>query len=398
MGHHMQASLLTSGILRHYDACPACGHAGRTAIDKPLYIDQYTVSLARELQIGPEDVLRLFDVYRCDRCETIYSDPWLTGQGMNVLYGRGQSQHLLGWQEFYEWVQEPVDNYLRRHAPLWNLLSRVSGGIQTYGQMNCPFAGFLMYLKARELKSESISDHVASHIHEMQKSYLHPYDRRRAVNRVVDFGQRVGRRLGLVNGQQMQSNFFNANELSLSTIKRSLAIPGYRPSERSTAPVTAAPVPSKRYLVYQSSSCFWTNCVSLNCTCRSISTTALGAPVIDFGDVARDQIHFDVFGFFNCLDHFVEPKAILARALEHSRVVVITTHRSDEKATFSRQHLYAFGKNFLEAMKEPEWNVADITTWATTPGEQLGAGLDNGPDQNSYLISKEIDLSAAALP
>lgn len=399
MGHHTQASLLASGILGHYHTCPACSHAGRTAIDKPPYVDRYIVSLARELQITPEDVIRLFDVFRCDRCETIYSDPWLTGQGMNVLYGRGQSQHLLGWQEFYEWVQEPADNYLRRRAALWNLLSRVSGGIETYGQMNCPFAGFLMYLQARELQSESISDHVARHIYEMQKSYLHPYDRGRIGNRVVDLAQRVGRRLGLMNGQQMRPNVFNANTLSLSTIKRSLRMSGYRPSKSSTASAPAAPVPSKRYLVYQSSSCFWTtNCVSLNCTCRSMSTTALGTPVIDFGDVARDQIHFDVFGFFNCLDHFVEPKAILARALEHSRVVFIATHRSDEEATFSRQHLYAFGKNFLEAMKEPEWSIADITAHANKPGEQISTGSDNSPDQNWYLVSKEIDLSAAALP
>jgi hypothetical protein len=399
MGHHTQASLLASGTLRHYDRCPACGDTGRRAVEKPSYVDRYIVSFARELQIVSEDVIGLFDVYRCDRCETIYSDPWLTGQGMNVLYGRGQSQHLLGWQQFYEWVQEPAGNYLRRCAPLWNLLAQVSGGIQTYGEMNCPFAGFLMYLKTRELHSESISDHVAHHIHQMQRSYLHPYDRGRMVNRVVGLAQTVGRRLGLINGERMQSNFFNANALSLSMIKRSLEIPGYRPLETSTASVPAAPVPSQRYLVYQPTSCFWTtNCVSLNCTCRSMSTTALGTPVIDFGDVSRDQIHFDVFGFFNCLDHFVEPKAILARALEHSRVVFIDTHRSDEEATFSRQHLYAFGQRFLEAMKEPEWSVVDITALADKTGQRVSTGFENSPDQNWYLVSKEIDLSAVAVP
>src|SRR4029078_12834160 len=88
----------------------------------------------------------------------------------------------------------------------------------------------------------------------------------------------------------------------------------------------------------------------------------------------------DVFGMYNNLDHFLEPIDIIRQALNISRLVFIDVHASGEQHTFSRQHLYSFGKTFFDTVLQKDCSCIDITDVV----------MKN--NQNCYLLSKEIDL------
>ena len=55
---------------------------------------------------------------------------------------------------------------------------------------------------------------------------------------------------------------------------------------------------------------------------------------------------------------------------------------SEEHNTFSRQHFYAFGRNFLDAVRAEGWSYIDITE------------IVQKPNQYCYLVSREFDLTA----
>ena len=156
---------------------------------------------------------------------------------------------------------------------------------------------------------------------------------------------------------------------------------GNRDTRNNLTQTIDFPLPKERFLVFQSCPCFWgASCISMNCSCRALCSSVLGTPVIDFDDVFREGIKLDVFCICNVLDHFVDPRVILKRALEVSRLVFVDVHTSEEHSTFPRQHLYAFGRNFLDAIREEKWSYVDVTE------------IVRKPNQYCYLVSREMDL------
>jgi len=371
--------LFQEGTMCHYKACPVCGHPERVDVKRRPYYDRYILGLAKELDVYIEDVTELFQTFECTKCDSLYLDPWLTAKGMNSLYGRGHSQHILGWYDFYSWVQEQEGETSTRKNRLWDLLQKYAGDVKVYGQLNFPFSGLLMHFRDQELKDKNKKDYVADKILSLQKSYLHPFKENSLANRLMRLSVKLRSRYNKMVMVNDQVNVGNINVMPKGALNNALGFAKHQ-SQTNGAQSTAQPVtlPEKRYLIFETTPCFWTtNCVSMNCTCHALSSAALNTPVIDFKDVDREKIQFDVFGLFNCLDHFVYPKEILKRAVERSRIVFFDVHKSEKEHVFSRQHLYVFGKNFVEHICEQGWQYLDITEEAGIRG------------QNAYLVSNK---------
>ena len=383
--------LRSEGLLTSYDRCPVCASPDRKETSRRYEDDRYMKALGSILQLGPGGLEQLLRIYECGNCATVYGDPWLSVKAMTKLYGSEHAQHELGWRNFYGWVQRPANSpSYARWQRLWSLLTGVAGDVKVYGELTCPFVGLLFYFRDRELKGLDKIEHVTDCFARLQGGNLHPNNRRRLVNRagrkLIKLGKAVGWPV-----REPDRQFGNVNRASRHAIRQALRYPGYRPTrgggdDASPATSAAAPLPHERYLVFQSSPCIWSmSCNSMNGSCRALCTTALNTPVLDLDAVRREGIRFDVFAMANSLDHFLNPREMLAKALEVSRLVYIDVHDSYDESTFSRQHLYVFGKKFLEAIRDESWSYADITHMGLRPG------------QCAYLVSREIDLASLDL-
>jgi hypothetical protein len=331
--------LTADGIVRRYPRCPVCSFPERHAARRrPPRRDPYVQALASTLKVSSPDLQGLLELHECARCASVYCDPWFGTLGMTSLYGVGHGQHVLGWENFLRWTQaEENSPALDVQRAIWTFIVERAGPIGVYGELNCPFVGMFLLLRDLEAGARNRAEESARAIARIRQSYAYPRPRIR---------DRV-------------------SPLAVGRIKRELKRPGrIGPARTTRAPI--APVltpPRARYLVMEPSSLFWsTNCGALNTSCRALcQSTSVGVPVIDWKDVAREGTHFDVFGLFNVLDHFVDPGRVLGEVLAHSRAVFVETHRSSPADTFSRQHLYALGPRFLDHLLPPGWRWEDVT-------------------------------------
>jgi hypothetical protein len=350
--------LTATGILRRYPACPVCGSPERhTAQRRPPMQDTYLLALARTLDVPYQDLHAALEVHECDRCASVYCDPWLGALGMASLYGRGHGQHLAGWENFLRWVQSTGPARPPVPEAVWSFLAERMGPVGIYGELNCPFSGLFLLFRDLDGGDQVRADDSARAIAGIHHSYTYPERLRGQLTRGRSLRARVARRL-LGDDQ--------ASALSVARVRRRLTRPGAigpaRTPRADVRPAAATP-PEKRYLVMEPSSTFWTtNCVAVGTSCRALcQSPAVGVPVIDWKDVAREEITFDLFGLFNCLDHFVDPGRLLREVLAHSRAVFVETHRGGANDTFSRQHLYAFGPRFLDHLLPSGWRWEDVT-------------------------------------
>jgi hypothetical protein len=235
-----------------------------------------------------------------------------------------------------------------------------------------------MYFKGRELDGKNKLNYVAGKIAGAQRTYLHPHKAGHWLNRLVRAWGRIAVRGAAGKLIREEVNFGNVNRMPESQLRDALRFAQYRRRREKNPEYRdqpQAPLPQRRYLVYETTPCFWnTNCVSMNTTCRGLAQSVLDTPVIDVHDAQREGVRFDLLGLFNCLDHFIEPKRVLNACLALSRAVFIEVHKNEKNTAFSRQHLYAFGKDFLPHIVDPGWHIEDVTEIVQKKG------------QNCYLV------------
>ncbi len=376
-------SRVMQDLVCSYSKCPVCNSEERVQAHRRPYYDRYMKAMSDQLKLSYKELLRTFNTYECQQCKSICSDPWLNSKGMYALYGKGHSQHILGWEIFYDWVNAAANNNSnQKRAELWRKFEKIVGPINVFGQLNCPFFGPLLYFNDIEEEADSKIDRVAEAMSRVTSTYLHPYNSEQVQNRLMSF---LGKRITSQKVVTDQYNIGNSNYIAKKEVKKLIRNnKSEKSNEHDLLKLPVYSIPQNRYLVFEPSSCFWsTNCNSLNCSCKSLSGELLNTPVIDLKDVKREKIHFDLFCIFNALDHYINPKEILSELLEHSKVVFFDTHQSDEERSFSRQHFYVFGKNFLQSIAEPDWSWVDVSDIADLKF------------QNSYMVSKTINLPEA---
>lgn len=300
----------------------------------------------------------LFEIHECAHCATVYCDPWLGARGMARLYGVGHGQHLAGWENFLRWVQGPAaPGPLSPSSAIWAFLDDRAGPIDVYGELNCPFGGLFMLFRDLEAGKRDKLDEAAQAIARVLHSQGYPAGLRARLAGLRGRAAALARRL---------PGMAQPSALQVARLKRALArSTGIGPSRTPQRPAAPARprLPRQRYLVVEPTSAFWsTNCTAFGAACRAVcQSSAVGVPVLDWKDVDREGTRFDVFGLFNCLDHFIDPARALREALARSHAVLVEGHRSGPDDTFSRQHLFALGPRFLDHILPDGWRWEDVT-------------------------------------
>jgi hypothetical protein len=381
--------LKEANLITDYKHCPVCGDNTRREISKAPYHDLYLDIIARELSLSCDETLHLLKVHDCGNCRSIYADPWLSIAGMNRIYAYGRSQHILGWYQFYRWVNEPRNSaFAMQRAGLWRYLSAIAGKTEIYAEANCPFQGLLLHFKDLELDWNDKTNHVAQHIGLIQGEHTNPFNPHGFLNRLYWKISKKFKRKRKGRLYKERHALSNVNRLSMRSIRKAMSYRKFAPDPKELRPAASyetAPMPKHRYLLLESTPSYWGGgCVSMGCSCQSTCIGALDTPVLSFTDVTREDLHFDVLSFFNCLDHFINPVEVLERTLDTANLIFVTVHQSGKEYNYYRQHQFAFDRNFLDSVAKEDWRYADVSDAVRLQG------------QNCYLISKSLDVKALA--
>jgi len=226
-------------------------------------------------------------------------------------------------------------------------------------------------------------DDVARRIATIQSSYTHPYRSKR----ILEYVNRVWLRLKRANSPSRQE-YWNKSETrkSIMKLRPKLKYNTYRSKQHYHSPFTENGkmlIPEKNVLIFERSSCFWSaGCIALNSSCQSICQNILETPVLSFQDAEREKMRFDLFGIYNCLDHYIEPLDVLQKAVGLSKLVLVENHQNDAMKAYSKQHLFSIGRHFLKHVADEGWSWIDLSE------------LLADPLQNYYLISSQINLQS----
>ena len=278
--------------------CPFCKSPDGIKIEKDkIHSDFYGEKLFNESNIKFEEAKKDLEIKKCRKCSSIYFSRWFNDQIQKDLFLSVYGQHNRGWQNFYKFKDK---NETINHGDLFKKLNRLLR-IENYGEYGCPFSGLMFdFFKKENPKNDK------------NKIFLDQL--------MVDLSN-------------------NDRFLKKKKIKKRFNI-----KEKFQKAVTKNIIIDESFLIWGR------NCRSNNGSCLALSKKLFKFNLYHTNEIKKKK-QFDVFGFFNTLDHSKEPLEILRKALSFSRSVIIQSHANDE---ITCQHSYFFTKditNFLNKIK-----------------------------------------------
>jgi len=323
------SGLINDGVLHRYVKCPICASEGRKEVANDFKPNKY-VNQFKELDPRLDlEAVRSLPTYECTMCSTRYCDPWLSAAFSARFFNSVLAQHSHGWTRFYGIIDPRLpDSHDEYQTKLWAFISKL-GKVESYAEMNCPFTGLLPFFRKRELGENQAYAGYERSIRAIQSAYPHP-----------------------PSAEVHAPGLKRLSEYFLRRAHRKI-------SKAPEKEKSFDDFPSKRYLIRETTSLFWGgNCMARGVTCSGISSGFLQAFPVDFKDIERERIKLDVLGFYNCLDHFFEPMAILKTAMRVSKQLIFVGHKYSE---LSKQHQFALGPGFDDYLRSLGWRVANIS-------------------------------------
>ena len=253
---HEKFNKVKSDFLTPTNKCPVCLSDKRSlGQNNDAQSNSYLQKMSSYIDITERELHKIIKIYICSECNTEYCDPWFTTDTSSLLYNIIFGQHRNGWNKFNDWANDDKKIGLDSGNldVIWEYIKKFSDKIQFYGELNCPFHGFFgkFAKKLYELDS-NFKDQSLNHLLRMRESY---------------------------------------NKIPFTGYSQNL------PKE----PVSE--IPKKRSLIIEPSSMFWgSNCSYNNVSCYSTAMSLFGINKLNFTDIERQNIKFDVIGAFNVID------------------------------------------------------------------------------------------------
>ena len=243
----------------------------------------------------------------CIKCGIVINDSWFNPETSYKIFNSVYAQHHRGWKNYYEFKEK---NKVNNHQGIIKKISNIIK-IKKYSEFNCPFQGNFF-------------------------SFLEQDQHKKNIKKLLNL---TNKRIQLTQLANKPSRFFEANYKKQSKINKQ--IKELKNNNKSKL---------EKFLILDHSSSSWGDgCVSESTNCRSVAQEIFDVKMLNINEIEKKKLNFDLFSFFNTIDHTLKPKKILDFALDNSKIVLIENHSMEE---VNMQHLFSIQKNFLQYLNK----------------------------------------------
>jgi len=343
------SSLLISGF------CPICKSSNFTLEDGMSTSGKDYLNYASAmLNVSLDNLIETIKVYKCITCQNFFCDPWLNVPDSSRLFSINASEHISGWANFEHFLTDHKNHnsYDRQINDLINLVVKKIPIIKIYGELGCPFQGFLMELKRQEVGQFR---RISRFHHSLERNKDSRLTKSAKLYSLLS--EKIG--TALIFYYYLKATFiFSRGKINGYIFKKKNAITNFLDIKIKFSP-------EKKYLLTRDGSNIWgANCVRYGKSCKYFSSKVLDAAPIPLVDIlGSDQIKFDLIGVFNVLDHYRDPITILKDAISISNNLIVVTHAAK---TAGKQHLFGLGEHFFNFLSKELANTHHIEDLSTS--------------------------------
>ena len=333
-------------MIKNNDYCPVCKEKKRSISNNGIASRNnytgwgYLKHIADKIGIKNEILFDTIKVYECKNCRSYYCDPWLSEKAENFLFEEASSDHIAGWSNFENWLNNSFAGSGKEHL-ICKSLRKYIGNFDKYGEFACPFQGlFFAFAKTEMLKKNKRKIFYTS--------LIKHYDIRWTT--IFKIYNLIHYLIILIICLLFEIKFLISRILKKNTSLRE--VDEFAPKEM--------------YLIKDDSLAHWgVGCIRYGKNCSYFSSKLLNVTLLSYGDQlieSKDKkfAKFDLISIFNILDHTREPKATVSNLLRMSKNLLIVTHAA---SLAGKQHKFAFGDSLPTwlAIQFKSHRVIDIT-------------------------------------
>ena len=344
---------MSLAIFASQKMCPLCGSDERRAAANGLSRDKipgYLQAVAQGIGIKVEAITETLCDWECDSCRCIFVDPRLSTEALNRLFLVNAPIHNAGWAAFTRKIlDEPSsEKYL---AAIKQFLRDENLEIEKYLEVGCPFGGLALDLASPSQVKAGLSPSASS-----RETYT-GRSRRRILRCAIKL-ESVWKRL------------------QLSLIRGWIKIHKVRRSRSGANADDSLTLSDVSFLNEFSMNRWSPGCSAYGQSCITTAHLSLKAKVVSVGGLSDlPDLHFDLVGIFNSLDHSDSPMQLLQLVSKKAKNVIVTVHRLSDAYL---QHRFAFGDETIPRICEKlELRCRDLSN-------ELG---DSAESWLAYLIS-----------
>jgi hypothetical protein len=330
-----------NAALKPYPTCPVCCGASRHLSNEPPgETGFYTRTILESLDLAVDEALEAMRLWRCETCATLWYDPWFDIDRIESGYGYLVGRHKYGWASLRNWASKRPTTYFPGRPKVLAAIQRIVGDLSCYAEVNCPFSGLMFELAEGSAVSQDrsiIADKIST--------------------------------LGKIYGSASLTRDYGEAEKMRALNRRAAAAP---------------PVATRRMIVEAHSPFVWrSSCILGGASCHAVAKDLFVDAFVTFDDLDGREPRPEAIGFFNVLDHFPDPMAVLNMALSKADLVVVNLHKW---AWTDAQHHFNIGTAFANSLGSRGVSHADIGAWVTEDGR-------HGDETRYLLFSRVIDLA-----
>ena len=294
-------------LLSNYDKCVYCNKKLTKLTKSSLNLNFYEKAILNDYDLKIE-FFKNIKSYECQNCFIKQNNPWFNKDVSSNIFSNVYGQHNRSWQNLIDFIN--TSNY-KYHQNLFNFISK-KFKIKNYAEFNSPFMGLFLnfFDKESSLKlslKKTLSKNIITYLSSRQ---------------VAGKNNKI-KKLWMANSNKA------IKEIKVLKKKINYNI--------------------NKFLILDHSDIAW----GMNDNYKSVNSISYAKELLNLKTIKINELKrnlkFDLFGLFLTLDHTKNPKKILDKALQNSRLVIVSCHIDKN---INKQHLFSFTKKFLNYLKK----------------------------------------------
>ena len=294
-------------LLTNYINCIYCNKKLTKIIKNKTNLNFYEKIILKDYDLKKE-FFRKIKSYECQKCFMIQNNPWFNKDVSSNIYSNIYGQHNRSWQNLIDFINT---DHFKNHKNLYELILK-KFKIKNYAEFNSPFMGLFLDIFDEE---NSLKPSLKKNLSKNIITYL-------SSRQVAGKSNKI-KKLCMANSNK-----------AFKKIKILKKIINYD---------------INKFLVLDHSDIAW----GVNDNYKSVNSISYAKELLNLKTINIDELKnnfkFDLFGLFLTLDHTYNPKKILNKALQNSKLVIVKCHIN---RNINKQHLFSLTEKFLNYLKK----------------------------------------------